>query len=94
MNTNTSKITALEALALAGSPNHSASAGKSKLVRKTASGVQEIDLPVTTMQKGKSPDVTLLPDDVIYVPFSFLRNVAVNGQSILASATSAAIYIH
>jgi polysaccharide export outer membrane protein len=46
------------------------------------------------MQKGKRPDVALLPDDVVYVPFSFMRNIGVNGQSILASATSAAIYIH
>ena len=94
MSTNNSKITALQALALAGSPNHTASVGKSKLVRKTPTGVQEISLPVNEMEKGKTPDVTLLPDDVIYVPFSFLRNVAVNGQSILASAASAMIYVH
>jgi polysaccharide export outer membrane protein len=46
------------------------------------------------MQKGKTPDVALMPDDVIYVPFSFLRNVAVNGQSILASTASAVVYAH
>ena len=46
------------------------------------------------MQKGKKPDVALLPDDVIYVPFSFLRNVGMNGQGILASAASAVIYSH
>ena len=94
MSTNDSKITALQALALAGSPNHTASVSKSKLVRKTATGVEEVNLPIAAMEKGKTPDVTLLPDDVIYVPFSFLRNVAVNGQSILASATSAVVYLH
>jgi polysaccharide export outer membrane protein len=46
------------------------------------------------MEKGKKPDVALLPDDVVYVPFSFMRNIGVNGQGILASAASAAIYIH
>jgi polysaccharide export outer membrane protein len=51
-------------------------------------------LPVGAMQKGKMPDVALLPDDVVYVPFSFVRNLAVNSQGILASATSAAIYLH
>jgi polysaccharide biosynthesis/export protein len=46
------------------------------------------------MQKGKLPDVALLPDDVVYVPFSFVRNLEVNSQGILASVTSAAIYLH
>ena len=94
ISTNNSKMTVLEAISLAGYANHSAAVGKSKLVRKTPTGVEQIDLPVGAMQKGKAPDIALLPDDVVYVPFSFMRNVAVNGSSILASATSAAIYIH
>jgi polysaccharide export outer membrane protein len=94
ISTNNSKMTVLEAIALAGYANHSAAVGKSKLVRKTPAGVEQIALPVNAMQKGKKADIALMPDDVVYVPFSFLRNVAVNGQSILASATSSAIYIH
>ena len=94
MSTNDSKVTVLEALATAGYANHTAAVSKSKLVRQTPKGVQEIDLPVGAMQKGKIPDVALLPDDVVYVPFSFMRNIGVNGQGILASATSSAIYIH
>jgi polysaccharide biosynthesis/export protein len=94
MSTNNSKMTVLQAIALAGYANHTAAIGKSKLVRETPGGVQEINLPVGAMQKGKTPDVALLPDDVVYVPFSFMRNIGVNGQGILASATSAAIYIH
>ena len=94
MITNNSNMTVLQAIALAGYANHTAAVGKSKLVRETPGGAQEIDLEVGLMQKGKRPDVALLPDDVIYVPFSFLRNVGINGQGILASATSAVIYSH
>jgi polysaccharide biosynthesis/export protein len=94
VNTNNSKMTVLEAISLAGSANHTAAVGKSKLVRRTPSGVQEIDLPVNAIQKGQKPDIALMPDDVVYVPFSFLRNVVVNGQSILASAASAVVYVH
>jgi polysaccharide export outer membrane protein len=94
VNTNNSKMTVLQALSLAGSPNHTAAVGKSKLVRKTPNGVEEIDLAVGAMQKGREPDLALMPDDVVYVPFSFMRNIVVNGQSILASATSAAVYAH
>jgi polysaccharide export outer membrane protein len=94
INTNNSQITALQAIALAGYANHTAAVGKSKLVRATPTGVAEIDLPITEMQKGKKPDVALMADDVVYVPFSFVRNLGVNGQGILASATSAIIYTH
>lgn len=94
MSTNNSKMTVLQAIALAGYANHTAAVGKSKLVRETEAGVQEINLPVSDMQKGKKADVALLPDDVIYVPFSFVRNLGVNGQGILASAASAVIYTH
>jgi polysaccharide biosynthesis/export protein len=94
MTTNNSSMTVLQAIALAGYANHTAAVGNSKLVRETPAGVQEIDLHVGAMQKGKLPDVALLPDDVVYVPFSFMRNIGVNGQGILASAASAAVYIH
>jgi polysaccharide biosynthesis/export protein len=94
INTNNSTMTVLQAIAMAGYANHTAAVGKSKLVRRTGSGVLEVDLPVNAMQKGTKPDVALLGDDVVYVPFSFMRNIGINGQGILASATSAAIYIH
>jgi polysaccharide biosynthesis/export protein len=47
------------------------------------------------MQKGKAPDVALQVNDVLFVPFSFVRNFFVNGTgagSIVSSATSASIY--
>jgi polysaccharide biosynthesis/export protein len=94
ITTNNSKMTVLQAIALAGYANHTAAVSKSRLVRETPTGVQEVNLPLGAIQKGKLPDVALLPDDVVYVPFSFARNLAVNSQGILASATSAAIYLH
>jgi polysaccharide export outer membrane protein len=94
INTNNSKMTVLQAIALAGYANHTAAVGKSKLVRENDGRVEEINLEVGAMQKGKSPDVALLPDDVVYVPFSFMRNVGINGQGILASVASASIYAH
>ena len=94
ISTNNSKMTVLQAIALAGYANHTADVGKSRLVRETTAGVQQINLPIGAMQKGKQPDVALQPDDVVYVPFSFMRNVGINGQGILASIASAAIYAH
>jgi polysaccharide export outer membrane protein len=94
ISTNNSAMTVLQAIALAGYANHTAAIGKSRLVRATATGVVEIDLEVNAIEKGKKPDVALLADDVVYIPFSFMRNVGINGQGILASVASAAIYIH
>jgi polysaccharide export outer membrane protein len=44
------------------------------------------------MQKGKEPDVTLEATDVIYVPFSYLRNFGMQATGIVGSLGSAAIY--
>jgi polysaccharide export outer membrane protein len=94
ISTNDSRMTVLQAIALAGYANHTAAVGKSKLVRENDGRVEEINLEVGAMQKGKKPDIALLPDDVVYVPFSFVRNIGINGQGILASVASAAVYIH
>jgi polysaccharide export outer membrane protein len=94
ISTNDSRMTVLQAIALAGYANHTAAIGKSKLVRENDGRVEEINLEVGAMEKGKKPDIALLPDDVVYVPFSFVRNVGINGQGILASVASAAVYIH
>ena len=68
ISTNNSRMTVLQAIALSGYANHTASVGKSKPV-VTPAAVKEIDLPVTEMQKGKKADVVLLPDDVDPCPF-------------------------
>ncbi len=44
------------------------------------------------MQKGKQPDIPLQPGDIVYVPFSYLRNLAVQASGVVAAATSASIY--
>jgi polysaccharide export outer membrane protein len=93
MQNNHSQLTALEAVALAGGTAKSAVPSHAKLIRKEPEGrYKEIALNFSAMQKGKAPDVTLQPDDVLYIPFSYLRNIAGNSSQIAASATSAAIY--
>ena len=92
VTTNDSKITVLQALALAGSANKTSVLGKAKLVRKTPSGAMEIPIQLAAMQQGKRPDIEMQPDDVLFLPFSWMKNIAVNAQGIAASATSAVIY--
>lgn len=93
ITTNNSKMTALQAIALAGSFQRSAVPSKSKLIRKGPNGQQELPLQLAAIQKGKQPDVELQADDIIYVPFSFLKNVATGAAQITAQTASAAIYV-
>jgi polysaccharide export outer membrane protein len=44
------------------------------------------------MEKGKQPDVQLQADDIVYVLFSYARNMAVGAGSLVGATSSAAIY--
>jgi polysaccharide export outer membrane protein len=67
---------------------------KARIIRKQADGSYvELPLPLADMQKGKQPDMPLEANDVIYVPFSYVRNIAVNLGGLIASTSSAAIYV-
>jgi len=93
MVTNDSKLSALEALSLAGGTPPNAVPSHSRLIRKQADG-SHVDLPLqlSAMQKGKQPDIPLQADDIVYVPFSYARNMAVGAGGLIGATSSAAIY--
>jgi polysaccharide export outer membrane protein len=91
--TNDSRLSALQALTLAGGTPPNAVPSQSRLIRKQANGTQvELPLQLSAMQKGKEPDIPLQGDDIIYVPFSYARNMAVGAGSLIGATSSAAIY--
>lgn len=92
MNDNESGLTVVSAVALAGGTAHSAVPSAAKLIRRDAAGAHGTPLPLSAMQKGKKPDEPLQDGDIIYVPFSYLRNAALGLTGIAASAASAVIY--
>lgn len=94
MVTNDSRLSVVQAISMAGGTPPSAAPSHTRLIRKKADGTQ-VDMPVqlSAMQKGKQPDIPLQADDIVYVPFSYMRNIASGaGGSLLGSTTSAAIY--
>jgi polysaccharide export outer membrane protein len=91
---NDSRITVLQALTLAGSANKTASLSKAKIVRTTATGPVEVPIELAAIEKGKKPDIEMQPNDVLYVPGSWLKGVAVSSSQIISSATTAMIYTH
>ena len=93
MNTNNSQMTALQAVAMAGSTSKTAVPTKVRLVRKMPTGTQDKYLSLSAMEKGTEPDLPLQADDIIFVPFSWMKNFALTSTSIAASAASATIYV-
>jgi len=94
MADNESQITVLQALANAGGTNKTAIISQARLIRKESNGTTEIPISLGPMQKGKQPDLAMQPNDVLFIPFSYMKNIVLNGSQIAASATSAAIYAH
>jgi len=92
INNNSGQISVLELTARAGGTTHTAIPSHTKLIRKSSNGYIVVGIPLSDMQKGKITDFPLQPDDIMYVPFSYLKNFAVNGSGIAASAASAAVY--
>ncbi len=93
MATNDGKLTLLEAIALAGSQHSSAVPNHTRLIRKQPDGTYvEMQLALSSMENGKRPDMALQSDDVVYVPFSYIRNMATNLTALVAAASTATIY--
>jgi len=80
-------------MAMAGSANKTAVTSKVRLIRKTPEGTNETQVNLKQIEKGKDPDLVLQANDVLYVPFSWAKNVAMSTASIAASTSGAAIYV-
>lgn len=87
------KMTAMQALAMAQGANSTAALKRTKLVRRTATGQEEIPLPMAEITSGKKPDVPLQPDDILFIPNSASKSAFHRGlEAAVQAATGAAIY--
>ncbi len=94
INNNKGQLTALQMLAAAGGTPPTASPGNARLIRRTADGYTDTKIQLSDMAKGKIADIVLQPDDIIYVPFNYVKAIAANASGIVAAAGGAAIYAH
>jgi polysaccharide export outer membrane protein len=94
LNSNDSAVTLLQALSLAESPNKTALYGHIKLLRRKGLEYTLVPVNVNDIKAGKAPDVLLQANDVVMVPFSYVKNFAINSTSVVNSLGSAAIYTH
>lgn len=93
MTTNDSKLTVLQAVSLAGATTPSAVPSHARLIRKQADGTYiEIPVQLSAMQKGKRSDMFMQADDILYVPFSYIRNMGSNLSNLVSAAAAASVY--
>jgi polysaccharide export outer membrane protein len=89
---NDSQLTVLQAIALAAGASKTASEKRVRLVRNVDGLTQSLDLPLRDMERGREPDVPLQANDILYVPFSLVKNISLGIANITAAASSALIY--
>lgn len=69
-------LTVLKVLALAGGGTKTSSLNKTKILRQTPTGIQEIPVPLKKILYAKAPDVPLIKGDVLFVPGSASKAAA------------------
>ncbi|HEX3437452.1 MAG TPA: polysaccharide biosynthesis/export family protein [Pseudacidobacterium sp.] len=87
-----SKLTLLQAIAIAAGANRTAKESVTRLIRKVNGSYQEQIISLKDIESGKKDDMQLEADDVLYVPFSMTKNVVLGASGIVSSTSSAAIY--
>lgn len=90
---NDGKITVLQAVAMAGGANRTASMNHSRLIRKTASGYTEITVPLKKLLQEAGGDMQLQEEDILFVPTNNAKAAVYRtAPAIMSAASSAAIY--
>jgi len=89
---NESRMTVLEAIALAAGLNRTANEKQARIIHNENGAYDAEQLPLREIEKGEAPDELLHADDVIYIPFSFAKNMVLGTSQIMASTSSALIY--
>jgi len=90
---NNDRLTVLQAIALAQGTNKTAALNKSKLIRKTETGREEMPVPLKKILSNDVGDVMLADGDILFVPTSQAKNAAYRGmETALQMATGVVVY--
>jgi polysaccharide export outer membrane protein len=88
-----SRMTVLQAVAMAQGTNTTAKLEKAVLIRKSANGPQEISIPLPKILSARAPDMQLQPEDIVFIPRSQGRAAWHRSLDLIVqAATGAAIY--
>jgi polysaccharide export outer membrane protein len=84
-----SSLSVLKALALAGGSTRTSSLNKTRILRQTPNGIQEIPVPLKKILYAKSPDIPLIKGDVLFIPGSAAKAAAYRTADAAVSLSAA-----
>lgn len=92
---NNTPISVMQSLSLAGGWDKTAALSKTKLIRKTAEGREEVDLDLKHIAYGSQADVPVKDGDILFVPSSMSKTLTYRGIEAAITITSGVlIYFH
>ena len=86
------RLTVLQAIALAQGTNRTAALDRTKLIRITVAGREEIPVPLKKILANKAVDKPLVGNDILFVPSSAAKGTLVSIETLLPAVASASIY--
>ncbi len=87
---NSDNLTVLKAIALAGGTTRLAKMNGVRILRKGPNGMTETPIELKKMLQAKVPDISLRPDDILFVPSSVGKMVMTRSVDLALQAASAA----
>ena len=92
---NNTPVSVIQSLSLAGGWDKTAALSKTKLIRKTPEGREEVDLDLKHVAYGSQADISVKDGDIIFVPSSVSKTFTYRGIEAAISITSGLlIYLH
>ncbi len=82
-------LSVLKALALAGGGTRTSALAKTRILRQTPNGIQEIHVNLKKVLYAKAPDMALVKGDVLFVPGSAAKSAAYRGADAAFSLSTA-----
>ena len=84
-----SGLSVLKALALAGGSTRTSALAKTRILRQTPNGVQEIPVNLKKVLYAKAPDMALVKGDILFVPGSAAKAAAYRTADAAMSVSTA-----
>lgn len=82
-------LSVLKALALAGGSTRTSALNKTRILRQTPTGIQEIPINLKKVLYAKAPDIAMLRGDVLFVPGSAAKAAAYRTADAAVSLSTA-----
>lgn len=85
-------LTVLQAIALAGGTTHTANLGGTRIIHRGPGGLTETPVELKKILRAKAPDMTMQPDDILFVPTSATKVFTGRAmEAAMQAATAASI---